>query len=183
MSSCLRMPPAPGTSSCLAILVSSVTLMSFSVPSSTTGASTVAVAEAFGSVAVAAAAADLGSAATFSVTPRSWRVLLSFSTIHPFLRRSLSIPATRPFQTLFQVPSGSWRARCAPACRSSSRRCGSGCPSGSTMRPPRCRIRAPDGANRPGATRSRNHGPAAGDCRRLLPRRSLYRAAGRASPK
>ena len=31
------MPPAPGTSSCLAILVSSVTLMSLSVPSSTTG--------------------------------------------------------------------------------------------------------------------------------------------------
>ena len=54
MSSCFRMPVAPGTSSCRAMCVSSVTLMSFSVVSSTTGASVVAAAPA-GSVTRAAA--------------------------------------------------------------------------------------------------------------------------------
>ena len=101
------MPVAPGTSSCLAILVSSVTLMSLSVESSTTvgrrllGAPLPPVA---GLVAAASAALAFAPA----VSP----VLLSVSTVRPVLRRPLPRPAGRALPNTVRVP-----ADCAPRSR------------------------------------------------------------------
>ena len=83
MSSCLRMPVAPGTSSPFAILVSAPTLMSFSVDSSSFSGGGAAPLPLGAAGAVAAGAAGASGVSAFTLTSLVGR---SVSTVRPVLR-------------------------------------------------------------------------------------------------